>query len=68
MPGKTPTPFLQKVSLDASEILSERAVKARYEQLGVLCGGSSPAELGARGRSEAKLWRSVMQTAGIKPE
>jgi hypothetical protein len=43
-------------------------VKARYEQLGVLSGGSSPAELAARGRSEAKLWRSVMEAAGIKPE
>jgi tripartite-type tricarboxylate transporter receptor subunit TctC len=68
MPAKTPTPFVQKVSLDAFKILSEPAVKARYEQLGVLSGGSSPAELGDRGRSEAKLWRSVMQAAGIKPE
>jgi len=68
MPANTPTPFVQKVSLDASEILSEPAVKAGFEQLGVLSGGSSPTELGARARSEAKLWRSVMQAAGIKPE
>jgi len=31
-------------------------------------GGSSLAELATRGRSEAKLWRSVMDAAGIKPE
>ena len=30
-------------------------MKAKYEQLGVLSGGSTPAELAARGRSAAKL-------------
>jgi tripartite-type tricarboxylate transporter receptor subunit TctC len=68
MPAKTPAPFVQKVSHDVSEILAEPAVMAKYEQLGVLSGGSTPAELSARGRSEAKLWRSVMAAAGIKPE
>jgi tripartite-type tricarboxylate transporter receptor subunit TctC len=68
MPAKTPAPFVQKVSHDASEILAEPGVKARYEQLGVLSSGSTSAELGARGQSEAKLWRSVMAAAGIKPE
>jgi tripartite-type tricarboxylate transporter receptor subunit TctC len=68
MPAHTPAQIVQKVSRDATAILSEPAVKARYEQLGVLSGGSSPAELAARGRSEAKLWRSVMESAGIKPE
>ena len=68
MPANTPAQIVQKVSRDATAILSEPAVRARYEQLGVLSGGSSPAELAARGRSEAKLWRSVMEAAGIKPE
>jgi len=43
-------------------------VKAKYEQLGILSGGSTPAELAERGRTEAKLWRSVMAAAGIQPE
>jgi tripartite-type tricarboxylate transporter receptor subunit TctC len=68
MPANTSPAIVQKVSRDATAILSEAAVRARYEQLGVLSGGSSPEELAARGRSEAKLWRSVMQAAGIKPE
>ena len=68
MPANTPAPIVQKLSHDAAEILREPAVKAKYEQLGVLSGGSTPAELAARGRSEAKLWRSVMAAAGIKPE
>jgi tripartite-type tricarboxylate transporter receptor subunit TctC len=68
MPAKTPALVVQKVSHDTSEILSEPAVMAKYEQLGVLSGGSTPAELSARGQSEAKLWRSVMAEAGIKPE
>jgi tripartite-type tricarboxylate transporter receptor subunit TctC len=68
MPANTPASIVQKLSHDAAGILSEPAVKAKYEQLGVLSGGSTPAELSARGRSEAKLWRSVMEAAGIKPE
>ena len=68
MPANSPTPFVQKVSHDATEILSEPGMRAKYEQLGILSGGSNPAELAERGRSEAKLWRSVMQAAGIEPE
>jgi tripartite-type tricarboxylate transporter receptor subunit TctC len=68
MPANSPSPFVQKVSHDASEMLNEPAVKAKYEQLGILSGGSTPAELAERGRSEAKLWRSVMAAAGIEPE
>jgi len=68
MPANSPSSLVQKVSHDASEVLSEPAVKAKYEQLGILSGGSTPAELADRGRSEAKLWRSVMATAGIQPE
>jgi tripartite-type tricarboxylate transporter receptor subunit TctC len=68
MPANSPSSLVQKVSHDAGEILSEPAVKGKYEQLGILSGGSTPAELADRGRSEAKLWRSVMEAAGIAPE
>ena len=68
MPANSPASFLQKVSRDATVILSEPAVKDRYEQFGILSGGSTPAELADKGRSEAKLWRSVMAGAGIQPE
>jgi len=68
MPANTPAPIVQKVSQDATAILSEPTVKAKYQQLGITSGGSNPAELAERGRSEAKLWRSVMEAAGIQPE
>jgi tripartite-type tricarboxylate transporter receptor subunit TctC len=68
MPANSPSPLPQKVSQDASAILSEPAIKAKYEQFGILSGGSTPTELADRGRSEAKLWRSVMEAAGIAPE
>jgi len=68
MPAKTPAAIVQKVSQDAAAILSEPAIRSKYEQLGISSGGSSPAELATRGRSEAKLWRSVMEAAGIQPE
>jgi tripartite-type tricarboxylate transporter receptor subunit TctC len=68
MPANSPAPIVQKVSHDATAILTEPAVKAKYQQLGISSGGSSPAELAERGRSEAKLWRSVMAAAGVQPE
>jgi tripartite-type tricarboxylate transporter receptor subunit TctC len=68
MPANSLAAFVQKVSHDATAILNEPAVKAKYEQLGIVSGGSPPAELAARGRSEAKLWRSVIEAAGIQPE
>jgi tripartite-type tricarboxylate transporter receptor subunit TctC len=68
MPANSPAALIDKVSRDATAILSEPAIKAKYEQLGITSGGSSPADLGERGRSEAKLWRSVMQAAGLQPE
>ena len=68
MPANSPAPIVQKVSHDATAILAEPAVKAKYQQLGISSGGSSPAELAERGRSEAKLWRSVMAAAGVQPE
>jgi tripartite-type tricarboxylate transporter receptor subunit TctC len=68
MPANSPAPIVQKISHDAMAILSEPAVKAKYQQLGIVSGGSTPAELAERGRSEAKLWRSVMAAAGIQPE
>jgi len=69
MPAKTPAAFVQKVSHDVSAVLAEPAVRSKYEELlGVQSGGSTPAELGARGRSESELWRNVMAAAGVKPE
>jgi tripartite-type tricarboxylate transporter receptor subunit TctC len=68
MPANCPASVVQKVSHDAAEILSDPTVKAKYEQLGIVSGGSTPAELAARGRSEATLWRSVMAAAGVQPE
>jgi tripartite-type tricarboxylate transporter receptor subunit TctC len=68
MPARTPASIVQKVSHDAAAVLNEPAVRSRYEQLGILSGGSTPQELADRGRSEAKLWRAVMTAAGIAPE
>jgi tripartite-type tricarboxylate transporter receptor subunit TctC len=68
MPARTPASIVQKVSHDAAAILNEPGVRSRYEQLGILSGGSTSTELADRGRSEAKLWRSVMTAAGIAPE
>src|SRR3974377_1271217 len=42
MPAKSPAPITQKISHDAMAILSEPDVKAKYQQLGIVSGGSTP--------------------------
>src|SRR5690242_21740224 len=50
MPANSPSPPVQQVSHDAGEILRDPAIKAKYEQLRLRRGGSTPAELADRGR------------------
>jgi tripartite-type tricarboxylate transporter receptor subunit TctC len=68
VPARTPADIVRKMHDDAVAVLSEPAVKAKYEPLGVLSGGSTQEDLAARVRSEVELWRSVIKSAGIKPE
>jgi tripartite-type tricarboxylate transporter receptor subunit TctC len=68
VPAKTPADIARKMHDDTVAVLDEPAVKAKYEPLGILSGGSTQDALAARVRLEVALWRSVIKSAGIKPE
>lgn len=61
----------QVVSLLANEVrkaVSQPEVRERFQNLGAVSVGSSPAEFASTLRSEATKWEAVIREAGIKVE
>jgi tripartite-type tricarboxylate transporter receptor subunit TctC len=65
MPAKTPSDIIAKVNAATVAALSEPAVRARYEPLGVVVESSTPKGLGGLLRSEIDKWGPVIKAAGI---
>src|SRR5580704_4339388 len=55
LPAKTPPDIIAKVNADAIAMLSQPAIKAKFEPLGILAQGSTPAELVAKNVGDAAL-------------
>jgi tripartite-type tricarboxylate transporter receptor subunit TctC len=68
VPAKTPGSIVQKINADTVAMLSEPAVKARFEPLGVAVAGSTPAALAAKAHADAALWGPVIKAANIRGE
>jgi hypothetical protein len=51
---------------DAAAMLSEPAIRAMFEPLGVAVRSSTPDDLAARLRREADLWGPIIRVANIK--
>jgi tripartite-type tricarboxylate transporter receptor subunit TctC len=68
LPARTPDEIKQKIHAAATEMLQQQAVRSRFETLGILPSGSTPAELSARSQSDVAFWEPIIKRAGIKPE
>jgi tripartite-type tricarboxylate transporter receptor subunit TctC len=68
VPGKTPAGIVQKVNADLIAALSEPAVKAKFEPLGVAIAGSTPAALAAQAQADTELWGPIIKAANIRGE
>ena len=66
-PAKTPPDIIQKLNAATVTALSEPAVRARFEPLGVTVESSTPQALGALLRSEIEKWGPIIKAAGIAP-
>jgi tripartite-type tricarboxylate transporter receptor subunit TctC len=67
-PGKTPDAIIRKVNADTATLLTEPAVKTKFEPLGLAVASSTPEELAARERADAELWGPVIKAANIRAE
>jgi tripartite-type tricarboxylate transporter receptor subunit TctC len=66
VPAKTPPEIVRKMSADTIAVLSEPAIKARLDKLGVVIAGSTPDALGAHLKEEMQKWAPVIKAANIK--
>jgi tripartite-type tricarboxylate transporter receptor subunit TctC len=67
-PVKTPPDVLAKINADTNAALVYPAVKSRFEDLGAVPKGSTPAELAAFLQLEIAKWGPVIRDAQIKVE
>jgi tripartite-type tricarboxylate transporter receptor subunit TctC len=68
VPAKTSPDIIKKINTDMVAILSEPAIKQKYEPLGVLAGGSTPEQLAAKNAADVALWAPIIKEAHIKVE
>ena len=67
-PVKTPADVIAKINADTNAALIYPAVKSRFEDLGAVPKGSTPAELAAFLQSQTNKWGPVIRDAQIKLE
>jgi tripartite-type tricarboxylate transporter receptor subunit TctC len=65
VPAKTPLEIIARLNAAAVTALSEPAVRARFEPLGVVVESSTPAALGTLLQSEIDKWGPIIKAAGI---
>ena len=68
VPAKTPAEIVAKINADTNAALVDPSVKSRFEELGAVPKGSTPAELAAFLQSETDKWGPVIRDAQIKLE
>ena len=68
LPAKTPPDIIKKMNADMIAMLSEPAIKQKFEPLGVLAQGSTPGELVAKNQADAALCGPIIKEANIKVE
>jgi tripartite-type tricarboxylate transporter receptor subunit TctC len=64
----TPDFIVRKVSHDLQVVLTQPAVKERFEMLGVYPRPTTPAEAAEFIRGEQRLWKPVIKEVGLAPQ
>jgi tripartite-type tricarboxylate transporter receptor subunit TctC len=65
-PAGTPEPIVAKLHREAVRILGLPDVRKRFDELGMVPMGTSPAEFAAAMKSEAPQWAKVIKASGAK--
>ena len=66
VPTRTPPDIIAKMHADTAAVLSEPAIRSKFDNLGVTLAASTPAELAARVRTETEMWGPIIKAANIK--
>ena len=66
-PQGTPANALERITTEARAALQRPDIRTRMTELGLLQGGSTPAEFARYMANEVEKWGKVTQAAGMKP-
>lgn len=67
-PKSMPTPVVNKYYEATLKVLADPALRARFEAIGAVPVGNTPAEFGAQMKADIERWTAVVKAAGIKAE
>ena len=65
-PAGTPQPIVEKIAREVAAIYADPAIADRLEKAGITIATSTPQELDAFFRAEAKRWTAVVRESDIK--
>jgi len=67
-PGGTPRPIIDRLAKETARAINESEIKTRFNDIGIIPVGNSPAEAGKFLQDEVAKWAKVINTAGVKAE
>jgi len=67
-PGATPKPIIERLAAETAKAINESDIKERFNQIGILPVGNSPAQAAKFLDEEIARWAKVITTAGVKAE
>ena len=67
-PAATPAPVVQKLEKSINDILADKPISDRIQELGFVVLGGTPAEFTQRIAEETKHWKEVVVTSGATIE
>jgi tripartite-type tricarboxylate transporter receptor subunit TctC len=67
-PGGTPKPIIDRLAAETAKAINESDIKERFNQIGIVPVGNSPAQAVRFLEEEIAKWAKVITTAGVKAE
>ena len=67
-PGGTPRPIIDRLAAETAKAINESEIRERFNQIGIVPVGNSPAEAARFLDDEVAKWAKVINTAGVKAE
>ena len=67
-PGGTPKPIIDRLAAETAKAINESDIKERFNQIGIVPVGNSPAQAAKFLEDEVAKWAKVITTAGVKAE
>jgi tripartite-type tricarboxylate transporter receptor subunit TctC len=67
-PGGTPKPIIDRLAAETAKAINESDIKERFNQIGIVPVGNSPAQAATFLEEEIAKWAKVITTAGVKAE